>query len=48
VTRKFNAVVAPHLDQRARERIIDAVMALDRANSCAGLTQALAAAKGKA
>jgi 2-methylcitrate dehydratase len=48
VTRKFNAVAAPHLDQRARERIIDAVMALDRANSCAGLTQALVAAKGKA
>jgi 2-methylcitrate dehydratase len=47
VTRKFNAVTAPHLDQRARERIIDAVMVLDRASSCAGVTQALAAAEVK-
>jgi 2-methylcitrate dehydratase len=45
VTRKFNAVTAPHLDSRARERIIDAVMALDRSASCAGVTQALASAQ---
>lgn len=45
VTRKFNTVAAPHLEAGVRARLIDAVMALDRANSCSGLTQALAAAQ---
>jgi 2-methylcitrate dehydratase len=44
VTRKFNAVTAPHLDGASRARIIDAVLSLDRSPSCAGLTQALASA----
>jgi len=45
VTRKFDTVTAPHLVPPARARIIDAVMGLDRADSCAGLTQALAGAQ---
>jgi 2-methylcitrate dehydratase len=44
VTRKFNAVTAPHLDRLQRERIIEAVMALDARASCAELTAALVAA----
>ncbi len=44
VITKFNSVTAPHLDGRARERIIDAVLALDRSASCAGVTKALAVA----
>ncbi len=45
VIAKFNAVTAPHLDASSRQRIIDAVLGLDRAPSCADLTQALAAAR---
>jgi 2-methylcitrate dehydratase len=45
VTKKFNAVTAPHLDARTRERIIDAVMALDRSASCAEVTLAMAPGK---
>jgi 2-methylcitrate dehydratase len=45
VTGKFNAVTAAHLDAGSRARIIDAVMGLDRSRSCAGLSQALAAAQ---
>jgi 2-methylcitrate dehydratase len=43
VTRKFNAVTAAHLDAGSRARIIEAVMELERASSCATLTQALSA-----
>jgi hypothetical protein len=42
---KFNAVTAAHLDAGARARIIEAVMSLDRASSCAALTHALAATR---
>jgi 2-methylcitrate dehydratase len=42
VTGKFNAVTAAHLDQPSRNRIIEAVMELDRSPSCAALMQALA------
>jgi 2-methylcitrate dehydratase len=45
VTRKFNAITSSHLDAASRSRIIDAALSLDRSPSCAGLTQALAAAK---
>jgi 2-methylcitrate dehydratase len=44
VIQKFTAVTAPHLDAASRERIIDAVMALDRSPSCTEVTRALAAA----
>ena len=44
VLEKFNRVTADRLDARARQRIIDAAMTLDRAPSCAELTAALAAA----
>jgi 2-methylcitrate dehydratase len=42
VIEKFNAITGPQLDAPARERIIDAVLALDRSASCAELTKALA------
>jgi 2-methylcitrate dehydratase len=45
VTRKFNAITAPHLDPASRARIIDAALSLDRSPSCAGLTKALTSAK---
>jgi 2-methylcitrate dehydratase len=45
VTRKFNAVTAPHLDAGSRARIIEAVMGLDRSASCAEVTKALATAR---
>jgi len=41
---KFNSVTSAHLDARARERIIAAVLALEDSPSCADLTRALAAA----
>jgi 2-methylcitrate dehydratase len=41
VLKKFQSITAPHLDQAARERIIDAAMGLDKAASCAALTRAL-------
>lgn len=44
VTRKFNAVTAPHLDAASQARIIDAALGLDRSASCAALTHALASA----
>jgi hypothetical protein len=45
VIAKFNDVTAAHLDAGSRARIIEAVLGLDRSPSCAGLTQALAAAR---
>jgi len=42
VIKKFGALTAPHLAQRARDRIIEAVMALDESASCAELMAALA------
>jgi 2-methylcitrate dehydratase PrpD len=42
VMKKFNALAAPHLAQRMRERIIEAVMALDESASCAELMAAVA------
>jgi uncharacterized protein YbbK (DUF523 family) len=42
VTKKFNAVTAKRLDESARKRIIEAVMALDGSPSCGALSQALA------
>ncbi len=38
---KFHALTAPHLTQAARERIIEAVMALERSPSCAEVMKAL-------
>ncbi|HEY6255696.1 MAG TPA: hypothetical protein VIY51_07855, partial [Xanthobacteraceae bacterium] len=43
VIKKFNSITAAHLGAPARARIIEAVMALAEAPSCADLTQALAA-----
>jgi 2-methylcitrate dehydratase len=45
VTRKFDAITAPHLDAASRSRIIDAILSLDRSPSCDALTQALRNAK---
>ena len=42
---KFNTVTAAYLDDGSRARIIEAVMELERASSCAALTQALALAR---
>ena len=42
VIKKFGALTAPHLAQRARDLIIEAVMALDESASCAELMAALA------
>jgi 2-methylcitrate dehydratase len=42
VMKKFNTLTAPHLAQRARDRIIEAVMALDGSASCAELMAAVA------
>jgi 2-methylcitrate dehydratase len=42
VMKKFNALTAPHLVQRVRDRIIEAVMALDGSASCAELMAAVA------
>jgi len=42
VLKKFHSITAPHLDQRARDRIVEAAMGLDRASSCEELTRALA------
>jgi hypothetical protein len=42
VIKKFGALTAPHLAQRARDRIIEAVMALDESASCAELMAAVA------
>src|SRR5262249_16354797 len=39
---KFGALTAPYLAQRVRDRIIEAVMALDESASCAELMAALA------
>lgn len=39
---KFHALTAPHLTQAARERIIEAVMALERSPSCAEVMKAVA------
>jgi len=44
VIRKFNSITAGRLGQASRERIIDAVMALDQSPSCAQLIEALAGA----
>jgi 2-methylcitrate dehydratase len=44
VIEKFNAITAPHLGQSARDRVIEAALALDKSPSCAGLAQALAQA----
>jgi 2-methylcitrate dehydratase len=43
VIAKFKAVTADNLRQSARDRIIEAAMALDKGKSCAALTEALAA-----
>lgn len=45
VTRKFNAITAPHLDRASQGRIVDAALSLDRSPSCAGLTEAFVNAK---
>jgi 2-methylcitrate dehydratase PrpD len=42
VMQKFTTLTAPHLAQRMRDRIIEAVMALDESASCAELMAALA------
>src|SRR5262249_22093846 len=42
VIKKFSALTAPHLSQRVRDRIIEAVIALDESPSCAELIAALA------
>src|SRR5262249_36445375 len=42
VIKKFGALTAPYLAQRVRDRIIEAVMALDESASCAELMAALA------
>jgi 2-methylcitrate dehydratase len=42
VMKKFNTITAPHLVQRMRDRIIEAVMALDESASCAELMAAVA------
>jgi 2-methylcitrate dehydratase len=42
VMKKFNTLTAPHLAQGARDRIIEAVMALDESASCAELMAAVA------
>ncbi len=42
VLKKFHSITAPHLDQRARDRIVEAAMGLDKAASCEELTRALA------
>ena len=42
VMKKFNTLTAPHLARGARDRIIEAVMALDESASCAELMAALA------
>src|SRR5215831_5944202 len=42
VMKKFNTLTAPHLAQGARDRIIEAVMALDGSASCAELMAAVA------
>ena len=44
VTDKFHAITANRLPQAARDRIVESVMALDRAPSVADLIAALAAA----
>jgi 2-methylcitrate dehydratase len=43
VVKKFNAITAGHLSQRARDRIVEAALTLDNSRSCAALTDALAA-----
>jgi 2-methylcitrate dehydratase PrpD len=43
VIKKFNALTAPHLAQSVRDRIVEAVMALDASASCAELMAAVAA-----
>jgi 2-methylcitrate dehydratase len=45
VTRKFNAITAPHLDHASQSRIVDAALSLDRSPSCVGLTEAFVNAK---
>ena len=45
VIEKFKAVTAENLGQSARDRIIEAAMALDKSKSCAALTDALAACR---
>jgi 2-methylcitrate dehydratase len=42
VMKKFNTLTAPHLARGARDRIIEAVMALDESASCAELMAAVA------
>jgi 2-methylcitrate dehydratase len=42
VIKKFGALTAPHLAQPARDRIVEAVMALDESASCTELMAALA------
>ena len=44
VIKKFHSITAPHLNQSARDRIIEAAMGLDKAASCEALTKALAKA----
>ena len=44
VTAKFHAITANRLPQAVRDRIVEGVMALDRAPSVAGVIAALAAA----
>jgi hypothetical protein len=44
VTKKLNSITKARLGQSSRDRIIEAVMALDKSPSCAALTEALATA----
>jgi 2-methylcitrate dehydratase PrpD len=43
VIRKFNALTTPHLAEAARERVVDAVMALEKSSTSADLMKAVAA-----
>jgi 2-methylcitrate dehydratase PrpD len=44
VVDKFHAVTAPRLGRQSRDRLIEAVTKLDKSESCAPLTTALASA----
>src|SRR5262249_50231274 len=46
VMKKFNTLTAPHLAQHMRDRIIEAVMALEESACCAELTAAGATESG--
>jgi 2-methylcitrate dehydratase len=43
VIKKFNALTTPHLAQAARDRVVDAVMTLEKSPTCAQLMKSVAA-----